>query len=128
MFCAPFGWSVFDDGRVGTYPSRQNRSNGTPQAGEVRQTYSGSKLILRRAQVYPQIARRYIAAEERQARAALLLRPPRRRRYLPPDLDAIRPRATTRDFGRIPRVAARAGQALVQERGRGRRGVRRAEE
>ena len=59
------------------------------------------------------VARRHIAAKEWQSRAALLLRPPRGWRYLPPDLDAIRPGATTRDFGSVTRVAARAVQALV---------------
>jgi len=77
---------------------------------------------------YPQLARRHITAEERQARAALLLRPARGRRDLPPDLTTVWPSAATGDFRCVPRVAPRSAQAVVQEgRERG-HGARRAKE
>jgi hypothetical protein len=71
MPSAPFGCSVFDLGRVGTY----------------RNSVRNSRYMQLRG-TYPQLARRQITAKERQTRAPLFLtRPSRRRCYLTPELD-----------------------------------------
>ncbi len=121
MLSAPFGCSVFDVGRVGTY--REARSISKSHCVAHRKGRKVSFYC-----TYPQVAWRNIATEKRQSRATLLLRPPHRRRDLPPDLNAIRPRAATRVFGRVPRPVARVGQALIQERGERWRGAWRTEE
>src|SRR6266404_6446849 len=77
---------------------------------------------------YPQLARRHVSAEERDPGPALLVRPSRRNRQLPLYLDPIWSPPPPGDFGQIARVAAHRLQSPVQDRGQGRRGMRRAEE
>jgi hypothetical protein len=53
--------------------------------------------------------------KERQPRSAFLFLPARGYRHLPLNLDAVRQRALTGDFGLIARVAVRPLQSRVQD-------------
>ena len=108
MPSAPFGCTVFDLGRVGTYRAASKSVRNVDVCNsytDVPATRAASDHRKRKADACP----------------LFLTRPSRRRCYLTPKLDIVaigrRPllSATDQEFGIVPRATVRIAQALVQK-------------